>query len=125
MHHRWNPYSDEIKKLPMSYWTLAFNFLRVHENHVWDNLWKPHAEFVGQISNPEAFGEYLKYKKKEKVLKEEGQMFEETPDGTSGAAIANAHYDPTKGLVDGTGRVIMPKEQYEQMIGLEGIAISG
>lgn len=127
MHNKWNPYSEEVSNIPWIYWIMAFNFLQIKATSDWDNKMLPHAEMIGQLTHPEIFTEYKKHKdkmeKREKLGK--GQdYYESTVDGVEGGGTANAHFDPNIGLVDDKGRVVVPKEEYERMIGMEGVAIS-
>lgn len=127
MHNRWNPYSDEVKNIPNIYWILALNFIQMGIRHEWEGLLKPQAELIGQISNPEVFSVYRKEMKKKERLKttESGKSYyKTTKDGFEGGGVANAHYDPNKGLVDENGQVIIPADQYSDLIGFGGAMIS-
>ena len=127
MYHHWNPYSDEVKNIPWIYWVLSFNFLQVKHKHNWEGTLLPHAELISQIANPEAFMVYYKHKKKQAKAKEVGaggEYYTDTFEGIEGAGSANSHFDPEKGLVNDKGTVIIPREQYEEMLGMDGVAIS-
>jgi hypothetical protein len=127
MYNRWNPYSEEVKSIPSVYWIIAFNFIQVKSSQDWENNMLPHAELIGQLTHPEIYTEYRKFvdkKKKEDSLKKGESYYKETRNGFSGGGSSNAHYDPTIGLVDEEGRVIVPKDEYEQMTGIAGIAVS-
>ena len=127
LYNKWNPYSKEVEDIPWIYWTLAFNMIQVRFKTDWDHKILPHAEMIGQLTHPEIFTEYKKQKDridKRDNLKTGQDYYETTPDGIEGGGIANAHYDPRLGLVDETGKILIPKEKYEQMLGMEGVAIS-
>jgi len=125
--NKWNPYADNIKSIPEIYWILAFNFLQVEHKSEWENMMQPHAELIGQLTRPEVFKEYIKAKEKQEKMSnlEEGQeYYSTTAQGFEGSSVANARFDPAIGLVDNAGNIIIPKEKYEKMIGMEGVAIS-
>jgi len=123
MHNKWNPYSEEYQNMPWIYWVLAFNFLQIKTQFDWTNTMLPHAELIGQLTHPEIFQEYKKIKKRAQI--EEGaDYYKDSADGIEGGGSANARYDPNVGLVDMKGNVIIPKEKYDQMFGLDGVAIS-
>lgn len=127
MHNKWNPYSDEVKNIPFVYWILAFNFIQVQQNHDWKNFMLPHAEMVGQLTHPEIYKEYDREKKKRETLnktKEGEDFYKESASGIEGGGVATVRYDPVKGLVNEEGTIIIPKERYDEMLGLDGIAIS-
>jgi len=127
MHNKWNPYSDEVKNIPFIYWIVAFNFLQVQQRHTWNNFFLPQAELVGQLTHPEIYKEYDREKRKQEKLntiKEGEDFYEETARGIEGGGVATVRYDPIRGLVDAEGKIIIPKEKYDEMLGLDGIAIS-
>ncbi len=113
--------------MPPVYWILAFNFIQTKATFDWDHFILPHAEMVGQLTHPEIYTEYRKVmdrKKKADQLKKGQDYYEETKDSITGGGSANAIFDPERGLVDETGRVIISKEKYERMTGITGIAVS-
>lgn len=113
--------------MPQIYWALAFNFLQIQKTHDWENIHLPTAEMIGQLTHPEIYVEYQKVKERRKKLKDSGggkDYYEETLDGVHGGGVANAHYDPNLGLVDGERKVIIPKENYDSILGLDGVAVS-
>lgn len=127
MYNKWNPYSKEVQDIPFVYWILAFNFLQVKSNYDWKNYMLPHAEMIGQLTHPEIFKEYAREKKKHEKIdsrKKGEDYYQSTREGIEGGGISNARYDPQKGLIDENGTVIIPKEKYNEMLGLDGIAIS-
>ena len=127
MNNKWNPYSEEIKNMPAIYWAMAFQFLQIQKKHEWENTYLPLAEMIGQLTHPEIYKEYRKVKDRYDKLKDKGEgadFYKETATGTEGGGVANAHYDPNLGLVDNDGKVIVPKENYENALGLDGVAIS-
>ena len=127
MYNKWNPYSEEVNDMPPVYWTLAFNFIQVKAASDWEHFILPHAEMIGQLTHPEIYTEYRKIinrKKKEDQLGKGQDYYSETATSISGGGVANSHYDPKVGLVDETGRVIIPKEKYEQLTGIAGVAVS-
>jgi len=127
LYNKWNPYSDEIMNIPPIYWIVAFNFIQVQSRHAWKNNILPHAELIGQLTHPEIYKEYDKLKKRRDKLNDlqEGEDFYvENADGIEGGGSTTCRYDPIKGLVNADGDVVIPKEQYDNMLGLDGIAIS-
>jgi hypothetical protein len=127
MENRWNPYSEEVRNIPWIYWVLAFNFLQVKAKFNWESVMLPHAEAIGQLTHPEIYKEYAKIKKnREKIdgTNAGDSFYEENLQGISGGGASNARYDPTKGLIDLEGNVVIPKDKYEDMLGLDGVAIS-
>jgi hypothetical protein len=127
MENKWNPYSEEVKSIPPVYWVLAFHFLQVKTRNTWENVLLPHAEAIGQLTHPEIYREYDKIKKNRGKLDNTNpgdSYYNEGTWGVSGGGVSNAHYDPTKGLVDADGKVLIPNEEYLGMIGLDGVAVS-
>ena len=127
LHNKWNPYSEENKNMPVTYWVTAFNFIRLQKKDEWDNLYKPLAEMIGQLTHPDIYKEYEKIKNKQAGIDDmevNKDYYKETSGGRSGGGTAGAKFDPVKGLVDMNGNVIVSKEQYQNSIGLDGVAIS-
>jgi len=127
LNNNWNPYSKEILSIPQIYWVIAFHFIQVKKRYEWDNIHLPIAEMIGQLTHPEIYVEYNKIKEKKRRLKEAGpggEFFEESRDGIQGGGTSNSHYDPERGLVDENGNVLISKEAYDDMVGIEGIALS-
>jgi len=113
--------------IPPVYWILAFNFIQVQYRHDWNNTVLPHAEIIGQLTHPEIYREYDKAKKRREQIndvKNEGNYYKEDEEGFEGGGVTTFKYDPNKGLVNDKGNVVIPKEQYESMLGLDGVAIS-
>lgn len=94
----------------------------------WENFYQPQAELIGQISNPEVYKYYYDQKKQIEQQKKDGKVkgeFSYTSDGTkTTTAEANSHYDPQLGLVDDKGKVIVSKEDYDKILGLDGVMAS-
>jgi len=88
----------------------------------WDIFFKSHAELLGSISNPEAFKIYKEYS--DKLEEQEGSESKEIKVGNNTTAVSDSHYDPRVGIVDNEGNVVMPKEQFEKMLDMEGVAVS-
>ncbi len=127
MYNKWNPYSKEVQEIPVTYWILAFTFIQLEKQDLWEGLMLPQAEVIGNISNPSVFEQYLKHKKrktKSENMKEGEEFYVETQAGIEGGGTASAKFDPDKGLVDIYGRIIIPKEQYLDMLNLDGVAVS-
>ena len=62
--------------------------------------------------------------KQKKEGKDKGEI-SYTSDGTKTTiAEANGHYDPQKGLIDNKGNVIVSKEDYNRILGLDGVMAS-
>ena len=127
-YNKWNPYSEEIKMIPDFYWIIQYNMIYLELKRDWDNFYKPQAELIGQISNPEVFKYYYDQMKQIEKQKKEGKDKGEisyTSDGTKTTiAEANGHYDPQKGLIDNKGNVIVSKEDYNRILGLDGVMAS-
>jgi len=92
----------------------------------WDHMLKPQAELIGQITNPDVFKQYLDYTKKleKEKIENKGEITTSHEGTVSISAATDAHYDPEFGLIDGNGNVIIPKERYDKLIGLGGVAVS-
>ena len=122
----WNPYSDEMKRMPSFYWALAYSFLQMHRKQDWDHMLKPQAELIGQIANPDVFKQYYDYNKKleKEKIENKGEITTSHEGTVSISAATDAHYDPELGLIDGNGNIIIPKERYDKLIGLGGVAVS-
>jgi len=127
-HNKWNPYSKEIKNIPPLYWSVAFSFIKMHSKQSWDEHYKPQAELIGQIANPEIYKIYADHVKETERIEESetksGEYKTDIGDKTRVSATTDAHFDPAVGLVDGNGKLLIPKDKYEEMVGLDGVAIS-
>lgn len=131
-HNRWNPYSEDVKNIPSIYWTIQFHIISLELKQQWNFLYKPAAELVAHIANPQVFKVYFdnlkKEEKRNKEVQEEGFYESKRKEGGSESTYseseANTHYDPNLGLVDNNGNVIIPKKDYDKMLGIDGIAIS-
>lgn len=121
-YNKWNPYSEEYRTLPLHFWIMSMAFIKMQTKDIWEGLLRPQGELVAQIANPDAFKVYHEYMKKLEIEKTEKKGVIKV--GDTEVANANAHYDPSIGLVDDKGNVIIPKEQYQKMLGIDGIAIS-
>jgi len=95
--------------------------LKLQTTRNWKEGLEPQAELIGSIVKPEVFKEYLKIKNRISQNRKKDYV---EKDGTGGYTEADAHYDPNKGLLDKNGKVLIPKEEYEKMTHLDGIAIS-
>jgi hypothetical protein len=128
LHNKWNPYSDEVKAMPTHYWLTTFYMLRQQPMINWKEALEPQAELIGNLIKPEIYQEYKKIKdRREKAKKraKEGQFAESIDQGgLSGYAEADTYYDPSKGLMNSKGKVLIPKEEYMKMMHLDGFAIS-
>lgn len=116
-----------MKKLPIHYWFTTYTMIRQQVIAQWKDSFEPQAELIGQLTHPEIFKEYRKMKDKIEKQKEEGKPINvsiSTNKGISSYAETDTHYDPNKGLVDKNGRIIIPKEKYDKVMRLDGIAIS-
>jgi hypothetical protein len=125
-YYGWNPYSDEMKRMPSFYWIISYSFIQMHRRQEWDHMLKPQAELIGQIANPDVFKQYSDFMKKlerEKSL-DKGEVVVSQGSNVSVSAATDSHYDPELGLVDGYGNIIIPKERYDKLIGLGGVAVS-
>ena len=93
----------------------------------WKEHLEPQAELIGQLCKPDVFKQYISMKKQMEEKKKKGEPLEASyQDGKTKVthAIADTHYDPLKGLVSSDGKIIIPKEKYEKMLNLDGVAVS-
>jgi len=118
----WNPYSDDVAKIPYFYWLIAFRTQVYKEHREWKELLRPQAELITSITSPENFTEYRKWRKTEEA-KKKNESVEITEAGQT-TAVANAFFDAEKGLIDSDGNVLIPKEEFEKRTNLEGVLIS-
>ena len=113
----------------MQYWLIQFMFLNLDRKRDWKQFLEPQAELIGQLANPDAFKVYYEYKKKYEAAKNasknnDGEIKVSTGTGEYVETETDYHYDPAYGIVDKQGRLIIPKDQYEKSLGLDGVAIS-
>lgn len=124
-----------MKSIPDVYWMIQFHIINLEMKQQWTYLHRPAAELVAHIANPQVFKVYFdNLKKEEKKQKEDKQKedegFYESRNKENGSdryyseSEANTHYDPNLGLVDNNGTVIVPKEHYDKLLGIDGIAVS-
>ena len=104
-------------------------FMNLEKQRDWKQLFEPQAELIGQLANPRTFKVYYEHKKKYEAAKNaakdnDGEIKISTGTGEYVETETEFHYDPAYGVVDKQGRLIIPKEQYENSLGLDGIAIS-
>ncbi|HRZ18868.1 MAG TPA: hypothetical protein P5136_02315 [Methanofastidiosum sp.] len=135
-HNGWNPYSEEIKRIPIIYWLIEFHTINVERAKTWENLLKPTAELIGQITNPQVFKVYYenikreeRKKKAKRHEKDDIGFYEDKHKDLNSEVIyseaeTNYHYDPDIGVIDNKGNLVVSKEQYERILGLDGIAVS-
>lgn len=93
----------------------------------WKESLEPQAELIGQLCKPEVYKQYITMKKQMEEKKKKGEPLEASyQDGNTRVthAVADTHYDPTKGLVSSDGKVMIPKEKYDKMLKLDGVAVS-
>jgi hypothetical protein len=127
LYNHWNPYSEEIKKIPDIFWVFSFHMLQMKVKDTWERKLKPHAEFIGFLVKPQMYKIYKEEEKKRdklEALKGGQEITSNTPSSMSGAGVADTYFDRDRGLVDANGKVIIPKDQYEKIIGVAGVAIS-
>lgn len=100
--------------------------IQMNRKKTWEDFLEPHAELILQLSEPENFKKYAELKKELKKNEYDEKSLEgkEVKVDNTITAHANAHFDPTRGLVTKDGTLIIPKKEYEKLIGLDGIAIS-
>jgi hypothetical protein len=121
----WNPYAEEIQKLPYFYWLVAIRAHRYKEYRDWKENLEPQAELIASIIAPENFEEYREFIEQKEHNKKEG-LADQVKVGDTTIAKSNAYYDPRKGLVkEDTGEILIPKDEFKNRINIEdGIAIS-
>ena len=127
LHNKWNPYSDDIKKIPTHYWMAAYGMISQGIVMNWKEQLEPQAELIGQLCKPEVYKQYITMKKQMEDKKKKGAPLEASyQDGNTKVthAVADTHYDPTKGLVSEKGDVLIPKDKYDKMLKLDGVAVS-
>ena len=93
----------------------------------WKEKLEPQAELIGQLCKPDVFKQYITMKKQLEEKKKKGEPLEASyKEGSKRVthAVADTRYDPNRGLVDGEGRIIIPKERYDKMLDLDGVAVS-
>lgn len=126
----WNPFDEAIKKLSDVHFVIMSSLHRELQTMHWNNYTRPHAELIGQIANPEAFQVYWKYRKREEATKHttdnnsQYSVYNKTKDSESLVASTTATFDPTRGLVDENGKVLMSVQEYEKLLDLDGVAVS-
>ena len=125
-----NPYSDEMKQVPDTYWLTQLMFLQGREQLRWNQTMVPHAELIGNIANPEVYQQYVKMKKEMEKSKsrqlnqEKEELIQRSTASGLYSSEATTYYDPIRGLVDEKGNVLIPKETFEKSHDLGGVAIS-
>lgn len=119
----WNPYSEEVLKIPYFYWLISFKVDRFKAYREWNELLRPQGELISSIVSPENFNAYQKYMKQKEYNKLTGQP-DEIRIGDRTIATSNAYFDPQRGLVDYEGNLIMTKEEYEKRSQLDGVLLS-
>jgi hypothetical protein len=124
MHNKWNPYSKEVQDIPIVYWALMFQQLQLKDKYEWDNKILPHAELILQLTAPENYKIYYNEKERNKKINKEKDYYKEDASGIEGGGEATARYDPKRGLVDMQGNVIVPAEEFKELTGIDGVAIS-
>jgi hypothetical protein len=107
----WNPYSEEVKKIPDIFWVMQYHTQDMLEFMEWDTKLEPQAELVGMISNPRNFSEYFKHKKSKDNKTE---YVNRTEHGEVGYVESQGHLDPVKGIVDDKGNVIISMEMLKR-----------
>ena len=108
--------------------------INVNRRRDWKQIYEPQGELIAQIANPQAFKVYYDHKMRQertvqarkdgKIVAEKGEEVIKNNGGETIYAEANTHYDPALGLVDNNGKVIIAKEQYDKILGVDGIAVS-
>jgi len=115
-------------KLPSHYWILQLYMIRMEPLLNWRNSWEPQAELIGQLTHPEIYKDYIKFKEKIKEKKDKNEPVDvsiKTEKGVASYSETKYRYDPNRGLVDADGNIIVPKEKFDKTMHLEqGINIS-
>jgi hypothetical protein len=119
----WNPYSEEVMRIPFFYWHTAFQMKRYIKYREWEDLYKPQGEFIASLTAPENFSQYLKIKEQRERNEKKG-LPDEVKSGNMVSAATEARFDPNLGLVDENGKVLIDKEEFMKRSEMEGIAIS-
>ena len=129
-----------MRNIPSVYWILQFYLIEISNRKVWRDFYKPAAELSGQIANPQVYKEYFEHQRREERKKKEkeklqkmgksGSFYYENQEKTMNAEYtyseseASTHYDPNLGIVDEQGKVIIPKDKCNSMLGYDGAMIS-
>ena len=123
----WNPLSEEVKKIPHYMWPIYYRMHNFTMYHTYERLYKPQAELIASITNPEVYKSYADIKEKEQKAKKEGSPNNytvTTANSVRSSAKADTYFDPTKGLLDYKGRVLITKEEYVKRMGDGGLIVS-
>lgn len=121
--NNWNPYSEEIMRIPSFYWYTTFQMKRYNQYREWENLYKPQGEFISSLVAPENFSQYLKIKQQRERNEAKG-LPDEVQSGNMVAASTDVKFDPNRGLLDENGNLLIDKEEFLKRNEMEGIAIS-
>jgi hypothetical protein len=119
----WNPYSEEVMRIPFFYWQTTFKMKRYVKYREWEDLFKPQGEFIASLTAPENFTQYLKIKEQKERNEKKG-LPDEIKSGNMISATTEIKFDPTLGLLDENGEVLITKEEFMKRNNMEGIAIS-
>ena len=120
----WNPYSEDIKSIPYSYWLVAFRVHKFKLYEKWSSLYRPQGEFITSIQSPENYDEWKKFMNQKEKNKKEGKP-DEVRIGDSYVAKANTFFDPDRGLVNlETEEVLVSAEDMKKRLNIDGIAYS-
>lgn len=111
----WNPFSDDVKKIPRDLWPIYYRVYNFTMLQTYNKIHRPQAELIASIVNPEVYKSYYEVKKKEEEVKLSGgpQSYTVT-DGSvvKSAAKSDTYFDPERGLVDYSGKVLISADEY-------------
>lgn len=124
---KWNPLSEDVQKIPKDMWPLYYRMYNFTMYQEYERLYKPQAELIASIINPDHYKTYAEVRNKEQKIKEENKPREltiSTPNSVKSAAQADVYFDPTRGLVDFNGKVLITKEEYLKRSNSDGMLVS-
>ena len=120
----WNPYSEEMKKMPNFYWLIAFRSTRYKAFREWKDGWEPQGELISSIIAPDNFKQYRDYVNKKETNEKQG-LPDQIKMGDTTVATANTYFDPDRGLVNmQTGEILISREEFQKRSGIDGVAVS-
>lgn len=119
--------SDEVAKIPKSMWPIYYRMHNFSMLREYERIYKPQAELIASIVNPDVYKTYAEMREKELKVKLEGGPQTYTISDSTGvrsASKADTYYDPEKGLVDFNGKVLISKEEYLKRSNEDGLIVS-
>lgn len=119
----WNPFDEQVKKIPSIYWIMAYHFKRMDDYADYKYKMKPTAEFLASIVAPDNFSQYLKWEESNK--KSNSEQTVKTKNGEIGVGQSEIHLVPGLGMVDAEGTVVIPEKLLQQHDQNSDVIITG